>query len=253
MGASRDDIVKYLDEYLDVQGIRDYGPMGLQVVGKAEVTRVAVAVSASRACFAQAAAQRADLLIVHHGLFWENDSRVVGSVMRGRLEGLFRHDMSLLSYHLCLDKHPEIGNNVLSLRALGATPVEMDAPLVGVGYVGEFSEPVPWEELKARVVKAYGGEPAFFSEGPEYTSRLGLVTGGAGRASHVIEAAERGCDTYLTGELSEPAPAIAAELSLNLIGAGHYNTEKLGVQAVGRLLEAQFGVTSVFIDVPNPL
>lgn len=253
MVASRDKIVEYLDEYLDVQGMRDYGPMGLQVVGKPDVKRVAVAVSASRACFAQAAAQQADLLIVHHGLFWDNESRVVGSLMRGRLETLFRHDMSLLSYHLCLDKHPEIGNNVLSLRALGATPVEMDAPLSGVGYVGEFSKPVPWEELKGRVVCAYGGEPAFFAEGPEYASRLGLVTGGAGRASHVIEAANRGCDTFLTGELSEPAPAVAAELSLNLIGAGHYNTEKLGVQAISRLLEEHFGVSSVFIDVPNPV
>ncbi len=253
MAASREEIISILDNYLDVQGIRDYGPMGLQVVGKAEVSRVAVAVSASLACFAQAAAQQADMLIVHHGLFWENESRVVGHVMRGRLRALFHHDMSLLAYHLCLDKHPEIGNNVLGLKALGATPVELDSPLGLVGYVGEFSPPLLWEELTNRVRSAFGGKPFFFSEGAALTSRLGLVTGGAGRPSYIIEAAERGCDTFLTGELSESAPAVAAELSINLIGAGHYNTEKLGVQAIARLLEDRFGVSTVFVDVPNPL
>ena len=253
MGASRDKIVAFLDEYLDVRGIRDYGPMGMQVIGKAEVSRVAVAVSASRACFEQAAAQAADMLIVHHGLFWDNESRVIGTVMRGRLETLFHHDMSLLGYHLCLDKHPEIGNNALGLRALGATPVERDAPLGAVGYVGGFSKPLPWDDLAARVRNVFGGEPCFFPTGPAETSRLGLITGGAGSPAYVTEAVERGCDTYLTGALSEPAPAVAAELRINLIGAGHYNTEKLGVQAVGRLLEGRFGVSTVYIDVPNPL
>ena len=185
MVALRDEIVRFLDEYLDVQGIRDYGPMGMQVIGKAEVERVALAVSASRACFAQAAAQQADMLIVHHGLLWDNESRVIGKVMRDRLELLFRHDMSLLGYHLCLDKHPEIGNNVLALRALGATPIEFDAPLGGVGYVGEFSEPVAWAELTERVRSTFGGEPYLFPHGPPRTSRLGLVTGGAGHASNM--------------------------------------------------------------------
>ncbi len=253
MSVARDRIIGFLDDYLDVGGIRDYGPMGMQVVGKAEVERVAVAVSASRACFAHAAARGADMLIVHHGLLWDNESRVIGPVMRGRLELLFRHDISLLGYHLCLDRHLEIGNNVLGLRALGAAPVELESPLVEVGYVGEFAAPVPWDDLARRARRVFGCDLRLFPTGPAATSRLGLVTGGAGHAGHVAEAAARGCDTYLTGELSEPAPAAGAELGINLIGAGHYNTEKLGVQAVGRLLEAQFGVTATFIDVPNPL
>lgn len=253
MAASRDEIVSFLDEYLDVQGIRDYGPMGMQVIGKEEVNRVAVAVSASHACFGLAAGLEADMLIVHHGLFWDNESRVVGSAMRGRLETLFRHDMSLLAYHLCLDNHQKIGNNVLALRALGATPIALEAPLAGVGYVGEFANPVSWQELAERAKDTFGGEPYLFPSGPAETRHLGLVTGGGGNSVHVTEAAERGCDTYLTGNLSEPAPALAAELGMNLIGAGHYNTEKLGVQAVGRLLEEKFGETAVFIDVPNPL
>lgn len=253
MGTSRDKIVGFLDEYLDVHGIHDYGPMGMQVVGKAEVNRVAVAVSASHACFSLAAGLEADMLIVHHGLFWDNDSRVVGKAMRGRLETLFRHDMTLLAYHLCLDRHPEIGNNVLALRDLGATPLALDTPIANVGYVGEFAIPVSWEELAERAKNTFGGEPLLFPSGPDHTAQLGLVTGGAGNSIHVMEAAERGCDTYLTGDLSEPTPALAAELGMNLIGAGHYNTEKLGVQAIGRLLEEKFGVSSVFIDVPNPL
>lgn len=253
MPASRDSIVSFLDEFLNIQGIRDYGPMGMQVIGNADVNRVAVAVSASLACFAQAAQHKAEMLILHHGLLWDDESRVVGKTLRGRLELLFRHDISLLGYHLCLDKHEEIGNNVLGLRALGATPVEMNSPLVEVGYVGEFPEPLPWEELTARARGTFGGAPFFFPTGPAETSRIGLVTGGGGKTAHILEAADRGCNTYLTGNLNEPAPAIAAELGINLIGAGHYNTEKLGVQAVGRLLEERFGVSSVFIDVPNPL
>ena len=112
--------------------------------------------------------------------------------------------------------------------------------------MGEFSEPLAWAELTERVRSTFGGEPYLFPHGPPRTSRLGLVTGGAGHASNIMEAAERKCDSYLTGNLSEAAPAVAAELGINLIGAGHYNTEKLGVQAVGRLLEEKFGVSCSF-------
>jgi dinuclear metal center YbgI/SA1388 family protein len=251
--TSRDEIVSFLDDYLDVQGIHDYGPMGLQVIGGATVNRVAVAVSASLASISQAAAQGAEMLIVHHGMLWDNESRVIGQMMRGRLKLLFQHDINLLGYHLCLDRHVEIGNNVLALQALGAKPIEMDSPIATVGYVGEFAEPVPWDELSARAQCVFGGEPTYFPSGPTRTSRLGLVTGGAGSTKYVMEAAARGCDTYLTGELTEPVPAVAAELGMNLIGAGHYNTEKLGIQAVGSLLEERFDVTATFIDVPNPL
>ena len=171
MGASRDDIVSFLDEYLDVRGIHDYGPMGMQVIGKSEVARVAVAVSASQACFALAAGLEADMLIVHHGLFWDGDSRVVGPVMRGRLETLFRHDMSLVGYHLCLDRHQEIGNNVLALRAMGATPVALESPLATVGYMGEFADPVAWEELAERAKDTFGGEPFSFRPAPPIRRR----------------------------------------------------------------------------------
>jgi dinuclear metal center YbgI/SA1388 family protein len=246
--ASRDDIVGYADQFLDVGAYADYGPIGLQVVGGAEVTKIACGVSASRDLFARAAASGAQLVLVHHGLFWDRDTRVVGPVMRSRLSTLFEADMTLLAYHLALDAHPEVGNNALLCRELG---VEPERRLAGVGFGGRLGEPKPISELSALVHDCLGRMPLVFPYGPARVERAAVCSGSA--AGHLAEAAAEGYDCFVTGEAAEPTKHLAMELGVHFVAGGHYATETLGVQALAARLAAEFDVDWEFIDLPNPV
>src|SRR5262249_10633306 len=146
--ADRDEVLAYADELLDLGAFPDYGPMGLQVAGKREVARIACGVSASLELFERAAETDVDLLIVHHGLFWNNDPRIVDDRMRRRLEAPFAHGITLAAYHLALDAHQEIGNNALLARALG---IGVEGPFAGIGVGGRLAEAEPVDVLVARM------------------------------------------------------------------------------------------------------
>jgi dinuclear metal center YbgI/SA1388 family protein len=248
----RDEIVQFLDEYLQIAKYRDYCPNGMQVIGRPAVERVALGVSANLECFRQAAEQKADLLITHHGLFWENMPLTVGAMMKGRLKMLFESDMTLLGYHLPLDAHPEIGNNALWLKKLG---FDLEGITLGeargrlIGAVGLAPRRQTLRDLVARVETLSGAAPRVYAYGPQTIRRLGVVTGGG--YHNLLDAIALGCDTFLTGETGEPTEGIAREEGVNFIGVGHYNSEKIGVQALGDLLRTQFAVTAFFCDVPN--
>jgi dinuclear metal center YbgI/SA1388 family protein len=250
----RDEIVRYLDDYLQIANFRDYCPNGMQVIGRPEVERVALGVSANLECFRMAAEQHADMLITHHGLFWENTPQVVGARLKGRLKMLFEHDITLLGYHLPLDAHPEIGNNALWLRSLG---FELEGISLGVargkpiGAVGNAPRRQTMREVVEKVTQVAGASPRVYAYGPQTVRRLGVVTGGG--YHNLLDAIELGCDTFITGETGEPTEGIAREEGVNFIGIGHYNSEKIGVQAVGELLREQFGITTFFCDIPNPV
>lgn len=253
MSTLRDEIVSYLNEYLQVDHFKDYGPNGMQVIGRPEVERVALGVSANLECFRLAAEQRADMLIVHHGLFWENMPREIGIMMKARLKTLFEHDITLLSYHLPLDAHPEIGNNALWLQRLGFTIENVELASArgrAIGAIGAASKRMTMHDLVEQITLLVGSAPrAVYEYGPQTVRRLGVVTGGG--QGYLLEAIARGCDTFFTGEVGEPSEGIAREEGINFIAAGHYNSEKIGIQAVGELLRSQFGVEVFFCDVPN--
>lgn len=252
MSAMRDEIIKYLDDYLQVERFKDYGPNGMQVIGRPEVGRVALGVSANLECFRIAASQQADMLIVHHGLFWENMPRKVGAMMKARLKMLFEHDITLLGYHLPLDAHAEVGNNVLWLKRLGFTVEGIElGPTRGqaIGAIGIAEKRQTLRDLVEQVDTLAGATAHVYAYGPQTIRRLGVVTGGG--QGYVLEAITRGCDTFLTGEIGEPTEGIAREEGINFIAVGHYNSEKFGVQALGDLLQAQFEVETFFCDVPN--
>jgi dinuclear metal center YbgI/SA1388 family protein len=248
----RDEIVRYLNEYLQIDKFKDYGPNGMQVIGRPEVQRVALGVSANLECFRLAADQRADMLIVHHGLFWENMPREIGTMMKARLKLLFEHDITLLGYHLPLDAHPVCGNNALWLTRLG---FELEGIELGaargraIGATGISPRHQTLRDLVEQVTQIAGAAPLAYAYGPQTIRRLGVVTGGG--QGYLLEAIAAGCDTFLTGEVGEPTEAIAHEEGVNFIAAGHYNSEKIGIQALGDLLKAQFGVETFFCDVPN--
>jgi dinuclear metal center YbgI/SA1388 family protein len=245
--AHRDEILAYANDLLDVTSHPDYGPVGLQVVGADEVTTIACGVSASRELFEHAGAVGAQLVVVHHGLFWDRDPRVVDAHMRGRLKALFDGDITLAAYHLALDAHPEVGNNALLARELG---VAVDEPFdVGVG--GSLAEPTGVEAFTSRVREALAREPLVFPYGPEPIERVAIVSGGA--ASRLPAAAAAGYELFFTGEAAEPTMMIARELGVHFVAAGHYATERLGVQALTEAIAERFGLRWHFIELTNPV
>jgi dinuclear metal center YbgI/SA1388 family protein len=245
--AGRDAIVARANELLEVDRWPEFAPPGAQVLGADEVSRLACGVSASLALFEAAADAGAELLVVHHGLFWRNEPLLVDRRLRGRLESLFGSNITLVAYHLALDAHPELGNNVLLARAIG---VEPEGPFAEVG-VGGRTEPVSIVELAGRVGSATGREPLVLAEGPERIERVAVVTGAGGR--FLIEAAQAGFDALVTGEPEEPSLASARELGVHFVAAGHYATERLGVQALTARLAEEFGLPWEFIEVDNPV
>jgi dinuclear metal center YbgI/SA1388 family protein len=249
----RDVIVRYLDTELDAGGYRDYLPVGLQVVGAEQVTRVCTAVSASLEVFSRAADAGAEMLVVHHGLFWDGSSRVIGTLERRRLQALFRGDVSLVAYHLPLDGHDALGNNAILIRMLGCEHPKPFAEHRGrlLGRYGELPAAEAAAGLAARLGAALGSVPVVFPGGPEPVRTVGVVSGAA--AADIRHAAELGLDCFVTGEPDEESAYIAAELGVTMIAAGHYATETVGVQAVGQRLHEQFGIITEFLAVHNPV
>jgi dinuclear metal center YbgI/SA1388 family protein len=252
MSVLRDDIVSYLNTYLNVDAFKDYCPNGMQVIGRLEVKRVALGVSANLECFRLAVSGEADMLLVHHGLFWENMSRTIGTMMKARLQALFERNITLLGYHLPLDAHMEVGNNVLWLKHLGFS---VEGITLGrgkaIGAIGFSPGRQTLHNLLDHITTSNGARPLSYAYGPQTVRRLGVVTGGGD--GYFLDAIAQGCDTFLTGEVGEPTEAIAREEGVNFIAMGHYNSEKIGVQALGDLLREQFGIETFFCDVPNAI
>jgi dinuclear metal center YbgI/SA1388 family protein len=246
--ATRDEIVAFANDYLDIGAYPDYGPMGLQVAGAPEVAKIGCGVSASRELFEKAAEAGAQMVIVHHGLFWEKDTRVVGPVMRARLEALFGGDLSLVVYHLALDAHPEIGNNALLADELGVT---RERRFTDWGYGGRLKDPAPISDFSALVQERLERAPLVFSYGPELIERVAVLTGGAAR--YLADAAAEGYDCYVTGEADEPTKHAAKEAGIHFVAGGHYATETLGVRALAAKLADEFGLQWEFVDLPNPV
>ena len=252
--ADRDEIITYADELLEISSFGDYGPNGLQVPGRAEVAKVATAVSANLGSIEAAVEVGADMLITHHGLFWDFHPRALSEAMAARLKLALESGLSVAGYHLPLDAHPEIGNNALILRQLGFEPVPGEIGEVKgryIGAIGRRAEPIPATELFALVARELGREPLVFADGPETVSTIAVLTGAG--ASDIHEAISLGLDAYLTGEPAEHVMADAREGHIHFIAAGHYATEICGVSALGDLVAERFGIEHEFIDLPNPI
>jgi len=246
--ARRDDIVGFANELLDVEKWREFGPAGLQVVGADEVTRIACGVSSSLELFERAARAGAELVLVHHGLFWRNEPLVVDRRVRGRLAALFAADISLVAYHLPLDAHPVLGNSAQLARRLGIKP---EGPFARVGIGGRLDEPISIDELAERVREAVERSPLVFAEGPASVRRVAVSTGAAGY--DLIAAAHEGYDCLVTGEPEEPSLHTARELGIHLVAAGHHATERLGVQALAARLAEEFALAWEYLEVGNPV
>jgi len=242
-------IITALDELLSPADYKDFGPNGLQVPGAEDVVRVVTGVTASRELIERAVAEQAQLVLVHHGLFWDFHPTGLTPVLAERLRPLFKHDIALAGYHLPLDGHPELGNNALIAEKLGC---ERHEAFAVIGRAGTFpGDGIAATELFERVREVTARVPTVFDGGPDTVRRIGIVSGGG--ASHLEEAIALGLDAFLTGEPREHVMSLAREAGIHFIAAGHYATETFGIRALGDWLAARFGTEHVWIDIPNPV
>jgi dinuclear metal center YbgI/SA1388 family protein len=251
--ARRDDIIAYLDELLEIESFTDYGQNGLQVPGAEEVSLVVSGVSAQRELFERAATEGAQLVLCHHGLFWDFHPRALGPAMKERLKILFDADISMAGYHLPLDAHPEVGNNALICASLGLELAEPFAEHKGrpIGFIGRSPEGMPFTTLRERCVSLFGQEPFVWDAGPDTVHSVGIVSGGA--PGNFGEAIAGGVEAFITGEAAEHVMAEARENGVHFVAGGHYATETFGIRRLGELVSERFGVEHRFVDIPNPI
>ena len=247
------DLETHLNTLLQIETIADYAPNGIQVQGGETVRTVVTGVSACLDLFQAALAIQADLILVHHGLFWEKQPRVVTGNLKQRLRLLLAHDLTLMAYHLPLDCHPELGNNIHILKRLALNPVQPFGKYHGhfLSFIGQTETPVAFAGFSARVQHLFGGNPLVLPFGPEKIQRVAVCSGAAPEL--IREAKEQGADLFLSGEATEPIFHYAKEERIHFIAAGHHRTETFGVRALGDYLAGHFKLEHHFIDIPNPL
>jgi dinuclear metal center YbgI/SA1388 family protein len=247
-------IMSALDELLEPGAFQDLGPNGLQVPGPQDVSRIVTGVSAQRELVERAIAEQAQLVLVHHGLFWDFLPTGLTPVLAERLRPLFKHDVALAAYHLPLDAHAELGNNAILADRLGCERHEPFGAFKGVpiGRAGTFpGDGIPAGELFERVREVTARVPTVFDAGPERVRRIGIVSGSA--ADMLPGAIALGLDAFLTGEPKEHVMADAREAGIHFIAAGHYATETFGIRALGDWLARRFELEHVWVDIPNPV
>jgi len=250
--VSLSNIVKYCDRILRTKEIGDYSGAvnGLQVENRGGVSRIAATVDASLATIKLAIASKADLLIVHHGLFWSPSHPWVGKKYE-LLRLLIENNLTVYSSHLPLDAHPKLGNNAQLCAALGLKHLRPFFSSHGAPIGFKVRQKISRTELAHRLQRALGSRSLLIPGGKELCENIGVVTGGAGDG--LKQAAEEGVDTFITGEGKHWTYALAEELGLNVFYGGHYATETFGVKALAAALSRKFKVPWVFLDHPTGL
>lgn len=246
-------LVAFLDSYLEIGEVDDYGPNGLQVEGRSAVSRVVTGVSACADLFAAAREREADAVVVHHGLFWEGAPRTLTGIQMRRVAALIQGGLSLLAYHLPLDRHAKIGNNAVAARQLELVDSRPFGDLRGssIGVVGRFETPRSRSAVVEQLAELYLQDPLVFGFGTDEISTVAIVSGGGSRFLEC--AVDDQVDLFVTGEAEEWTMNQARELGMNFVAAGHHATERLGVQELGSLVKRRFGIAADFVDIPNPV
>lgn len=245
------DLSHHLEKFLSSKNFEDLCPNGVQVEGKREIRRIALAVSASLATISECVARKGDALIVHHGLFWQGNSQVVCGPKKKKLQTLLTEEISLLAYHLPLDAHQEIGNNWKAARDLGwrdLSPACLHGK-IPIGVKGTFS-PIPVEVFQGQL-ETYYGRPAHVAlGGKKMVSSAAIVSGGAHRL--IEQAIQEGVDSFITGSFDEPIWDVAHEQKIHFFALGHYATERVAMLGLKEELERQFSIPCEWIDFSNP-
>ena len=250
---TRTELTAYLDNFLSVAKIQDYAPNGLQIEGRSEIRKICTAVTASQAALEQAIAAGADALLVHHGYFWRGEDSVVCGIKRARLALTLAENLNLFAYHLPIDVHPELGNNVCFGRLLGAVEIKTHdvGKTPGLLMSGRLKSSMSLNELSAYLTQKLGRIPQILAPSSHPIQHVAWCTGAA--QDYIEEASKLGIDAYLSGEVSLRTYYEAHELKLPYIACGHHATERYGIKALGEHIAQKFGVLHHFIDSENPV
>lgn len=247
-----DQVADYTNDFLYIEKFQDYAPNGIQITCQGEIKKIVTGVTASQNLIDAAVEVQADLLLVHHGFFWKSEAPAIIGIKYHRIRALISHDMALLAYHLPLDAHPELGNNVQLARLLNIRPSGTFCKHVDtdIGLYGELDTTITADMLEKTISDQLGRQAMMIQGGAHEIKRIGLCTGGA--QHYIIEAAEKGLDAFISGEISEQTTHLARELGIHYIAAGHHATERYGIQALGEHLAKVFSLEHIFIEDPNP-
>lgn len=245
-------ITTRLDKELKTASIQDQSLNGLQVETPKRIARVAIAVDATLDTIQAAVEKRANLLIVHHGLFWGQSSCITGPLY-SKIQILVKNQVGLYASHLPLDLHPKMGNNALLAKALKLQRIEPFGIYHGemIGCGGQFAKAIDRTKFGEKVNQVTGGTCRQFHFGKKSIKKVAIVSGGSG--DMVVQAAEKNYDAFFTGEIAHPVYHSAKENQINMITGGHYATETLGVKAVGQFLQRIYKIKCVFLDFPTGL
>ena len=244
------EICMYLDDILKINEIDDYSINGLQVENNGVVTKAACAVDASVETFEKAINIGADFILVHHGILWKNDFRVTGN-MYERVKMLVDNNISLYAAHLPLDIHPVFGNNSRISDVLGWESIEDFGKYHGmlIGKLFRFNKPKKINEIAEEIKTKIGGEPVLWPFGKAEIKSVAYISGGG--ISMLNQAIEADIDCFITGEPAHSAFWLAKEAGINVIFAGHYYTETLGVKSIAKELKNKFKIDTEFIELPT--
>jgi dinuclear metal center YbgI/SA1388 family protein len=243
-------LVNYTRQILQVERFTDYCPNGLQVEGKSDVNKIVTGVSASMDFLEAAKLAGADAVLVHHGYFWKNEDACLVGLKRNRIKFLLDNEMSLLAYHLPLDAHPELGNNVQLGKALGLN-VQAYSGNQGLIAQAAVDEPQTLGQFSQHIASQLGRAPLVIGDLTRSIKNVAWCTGGA--QGYITDAIDLGVDLFISGEISEQTVHLARESGVAYIAAGHHATERYGVKALGGHLATEFSLVHEFVDIDNPV
>ena len=243
--VNRKELNNYCHEYLNVAALEDYCPNGLQIEGVDNINKIVSGVSANLALIERAIDEKADAIFVHHGIFWKNEGQTITGSKRRKISLLLSHNINLFGYHLPLDAHPKIGNNVQLGKRLGIQ--KMSPVNDSLVWQGELNKNL--SDFSALIEERLHRIPQVFGKKSEKIQRIAWCTGAA--QGFISDAIELNVDLYLSGEVSEQTPAAAEENNMTFISAGHHATERYGVQALSEHLCEKFKLKHQYIEVEN--
>ncbi|SNB62034.1 Nif3-like dinuclear metal center hexameric protein [Kingella negevensis] len=247
---SRQTLLTWCDQTLQTTQFKDYAPNGLQVEGKNEIRKIITAVTASRAAIEFAAEQGADMLLVHHGMFWKSEPVTITGWKKQRIATLLKHQINLVGYHLPLDAHPTLGNNTQLAAQMSWQPENAfgEQNLLNIGSLPENQQTLA--DLAAQLKTVLQREPVVVGNLSGSLKKVAWCTGGA--QGFFQAAIDAGADVFITGEISEAQYHLANETGVAFVSAGHHATERYGVQALGKAIAEEFGLDVQFFDESNP-
>lgn len=246
----RDTLVQYINQYLNINQFKDYAPNGLQVQGKRRIQKVVLGVTASLELIDKAIDCHADAILVHHGWFWRGEAAPIVGMKYRRIARLMRGQLNLLAYHLPLDVHPEVGNNIRLARLLSLTVEKVVAD--GLLYIGSLPQSLSAQTFATMVTERLQREPLLLGNPQKRVKRIAWCTGAA--QDYLTLCAQENVDAYVSGEVSERTYYEAVEQDLVYLAAGHSATERYGIQALGKHLQQQFPrLEIIFMADKNPV